>query len=354
MNAWRVLPVCATLSSNWAASVRCYWCRCSRTVRVLGIIAVYRREVRPFTDKQIALLENFAAQAVIAMENARLMTEQREALEQQTATAEVLQVINASPGDLRRCSMRCWKRRCGCAGPRSASFIHSMGRTSRQRRTTAYPPPSQNSGMRTPPADAPGSMHRGAYAREPDVLHIADVKDDELYRIGEPTRVLIGRSWRCTHCASVALRKDEISAWLHRGLPPGGATVHRQADRAVENFAAQAVIAMENARLITEQREALEQQTATAEVLQVINASPGNLAPVFDAMLEKAMRLCGAAFGNLGHLRWHGSDGRHHCGGATRDSAEHHARIACRDTGQPRMSAVVEGERARAYPRLDG
>ena len=260
----------------------------------------YRQEVRPFTDKQIALVQNFAAQAVIAMENARLITETREALEQQTATAEVLQVINSSPGDLAPGVRRdAGKGACGCAGRQFGSFAPMTGRACEPLR------------LRGVPAEFAEFRNRGLHPpmRRQRTARIARGEQRRPHRRCDGMKNSTGRA---TRIGRGLVELGGARTFLVDPPAQGRQTarvnlVYRQEVRPfsekqialLQNFAAQAVIAMENARLITETREALEQQTATAEVLQVINSSPGDLAPVFDAMLEKAHALCAAAQGAL-------------------------------------------------------
>ena len=278
---------------------------------LVGVIAIHRREVHPFTDKQIAFVENFAAQAVIAIENARLLNELRqrttdltEALEQQTATSEVLQVISGSPGDLEPVFATMLENAVGICDAKFGNIYrwdgdalhlvasHNTPRAFVEHRRSPFPMSSKNPVARMIATKA--------------VVHIPDLAASEAYTECDPAAVAaVEIGGMRTALAVPMLKENELI---------GAFTLVRQevrpfADKQIQlvtNFAAQAVIAIENARLLTELRqrtddltESLEQQTATSEVLRVISSSQGELQPVFDTMLANATRVCEAQFGHL-------------------------------------------------------
>ena len=265
---------------------------------LIGVIVLSRQRVAPFVEQQIRLAQTFADQAVIAIENTRLLTEQRDALEQQTANAEILQVINSSPGDLKPVFQSVLEKALRLCEAAFGVFWMYDGKQFHASAVLGLPDDFTEFISRSPREPGPHNA-LGVVLRGDSVVRIEDAAASEAYRLGDPMRRAMVDLGGARTALGIALRKDEVLL--------GMLMIYRQevrpfTDRQVtllENFAAHAVIAMENARLIDEQRQALEQQTATSEVLQVINSSPGDLAPVFDAMLERAMTLCGAAFGFL-------------------------------------------------------
>src|SRR5262249_47319261 len=266
---------------------------------LVGAIVIYRQEVRPFTDKQIALVQNFAAQAVIAIENARLLSELRqrtadlsESLEQQTATAEVLQVINSSPGDLARVfDAMIEKARALCDAP----YGNMMIREGERFRAIAAHAPAAFAEIVRRGFDPHPNSPLGRLKSGERVIHIADlaeaarlVPDDPIPRaaieLGHVRTVLMVPMIQNDMWLGVfALWRPEVRPFADREIA------------VVQNFAAQAVIAIENARLLNELRQSLEQQTATSEVLKVISNSLSDIQPVFESIVQSGVQLFSGA-----------------------------------------------------------
>jgi GAF domain-containing protein len=258
----------------------------------IGAILVRRREARPFTDKQIELVSNFAKHVVIAIANTRLLNELRESLQQQTATADVLKVISRSRFELQPVFNTVLDNAVRlCEAERSFIFLFD-GKVLRAAASYNTSPELREFIERNPVA--PGRHSAAARAAlERRTVHIPDVQADPEFTWGvgqvEPLRTLLGVPMLKDDklVGVIVTQKREVKPFTDKQIA------------LVEAFADQAVIAIENARLLNELRESLEQQTATADVLKVISSSPGELEPVFQAMLANAVRLCAASFGNL-------------------------------------------------------
>jgi GAF domain-containing protein len=265
-----------------------------RDETLLGMINVYRQEAGPFSEKQIEVVQNFAAQAVIAIENARLLNELRESLQQQTATADVLKVISRSTFDLQavldtlvESAVRLCEADHGWLFRREGKILHWVA-------SFGYGTDVHNQlreFFKTREVVVGRGSVTGRAALEARTVQVPDVLLDPEYTYGDAQKL---GAYRAGLGIPLLRAGDVIGVIFVNKIAP-----EPFSDKQVEvvtTFADQAVIAIENARLLNELRESLEQQTATSEVLRVISSSPTNVQPVFDSIAESAVKLSGGQF----------------------------------------------------------
>jgi two-component system, NtrC family, sensor kinase len=267
-----------------------------REGKAIGALIIYRDRLLPFTPEELALQQSFADQAVIAIENARLFNETREALERQTATAEILKVIASSPSDVQPVFEAIAESAKRLSGGHSSTVTRAVGdmihlaaftagsEAGNKELQSSFPTPLSSSGIHSRVARTGKLAFRTDIETEPDVSQ--GVK--ELARARGYRSIL-------------------VVPMLREGISIGTIGVTRRepgpfTDNVIDllnTFADQAVIAIENTRLFNETREALDRQTATAEILKVIASSPTDVQPVFDVIVERAVRLCGGRMGRV-------------------------------------------------------
>jgi GAF domain-containing protein len=263
--------------------------------KAIGALIVYRDRLAPFSDEELALQQSFADQAAIAIENAKLFNETREALERQTATADILKVIASSPSDVQpvfEAIATSANRLIGGLSSAVFTIIDDAVHLS------AFTPIS-------PAADAalqssfPRPLTAQAWAeatRDGEIYHIRDV---EIEWAAQPAMQELARmrGYRSLLVAPLLHDKKAIGTINVSRTEPGEFAAHHV--RLLQTFADQAVIAIENVRLFDEVQEALKHQTATADVLKVISRSVFDLQTVLDTLVESAYKLCGASLGLL-------------------------------------------------------